>query len=339
MRRLPVIACLAACAPTTTPVPRPRQITADRVSLTVDPGESEAVLAMLGDSSDAAWERVVATTGYRRLAAREQSMKRTIVPAEFRTYIASLAAAKRGPALREALARWQTIDLQAIANRIFVYLPAEAKVAATIYPVIKPRENSFVYTDAAGAAIFMYVDPATTAADIENTIAHELHHIGYASLGEPRCTAPPAKCIARTWISAFGEGFAMLAAAGGPDVHPRGAAKPDLRAHWDRTIVEFDDQLHQVQAFLQDVLAGKLDEAAAQEKAMEFFGLQGPWYTVGWVMAVAIERCDGRATLVETMRRPWTILTAYNDARDRCPSPHAFATARWDPELIRALAD
>jgi len=339
MRATSVLACLAACSATPAAPHPPREVVADRIALRIDPGEAEAVLAMLDGDTDAAWQRVVATTGYRRLAAREDSMKRTIVPAEFRAHVRTLRSTNRGPALREALARWQTIDLRAIANRIFAYLPAEAKLAATIYPVIKPRENSFVYSDDSGAAIFMYLDPAMTAADIDNTIAHELHHIGYGSLGEAPCAGPPAKCTARMWIGAFGEGFAMLAAAGSPDVHPRGAAKPDLRAHWDRTVVQFDDQLHEVEAFLRDVLAGKLDEGAARDRAMAFFGLQGPWYTVGWVMAVAVERCDGRATLVEAMRRPWTILAAYNAARDRCPSPHAFATARWDPELIRALAD
>jgi hypothetical protein len=337
MRRLSIVAACAAACGGSAPPPA-RVVAAERVALRIDPGEAEAVLAMVGaPDPDAAWQRIVATTGYRRLAAREAQMKRTIDPAQFRAHIATLATAERASELRATLARWQTIDLRAIASRIFAYLPAEAKLEATIYPVIKPRENSFVYTDDAGAAIFLYLDPATTTADLDNTIAHELHHIGYQSIGEPPCTAPPATCTARTWIGAFGEGFAMLAAAGGPDAHPRGAAKPELRAHWDRTVVELDDQLHEVEAFLRDVLAGSLDATAARDRAMTFFGLQGPWYTVGWVMAVAVERCAGRAALVEAMRRPWTILALYNAARERCPDLALPGTARWDPELVRAL--
>jgi hypothetical protein len=67
-------------------------------------------------------------------------------------------------------------------------------------------------------AIMLYLDPARTAAQLENTIAHELHHVGYAAA----CRAPtdsaadPALSAALGWLGAFGEGVAMLAAAGGP---------------------------------------------------------------------------------------------------------------------------
>src|SRR5262249_54962337 len=121
--------------------------------------------------------------------------------------------------------------------------------------------------------------------------------------------------------------------------HPRAAAKPDLRAHWDRTVVLFDDQLHEVESFLRDVLAGKLTEDAARDRAMEFFGLQGPWYTVGWVMSVAVERCDGRATLIDAMRRQRPIRAAYTAARERCPNLPLPGSARGDPGVIAALAD
>src|SRR5688572_17578136 len=32
-----------------------------------------------------------------------------------------------------------------------------------------------------------------------------------------------------------------------------------------------------------------------------FYGVRGPWYSVGWKMAVVIEKTLGRATLVEVM--------------------------------------
>jgi len=60
-------------------------------------------------------------------------------------------------------------------------------------------------------------------------------------------------------------------------------------------------------------------------------------YTVGWAMAVAVEHCFGRASLVAAMRRPWTVLGLYNRARAQCPAHARTATATWDPDLVRAL--
>ena len=70
---------------------------------------------------------------------------------------------------------------------------------------------------------------------------------------------------------------------------------------------------------------------------MEFFGAQGPWYTVGWTMAIAVERCVGRAALVAAMRRPWTVLGLYNRATAQCPARRSAATATWDPDTVHAL--
>jgi Putative zinc dependent peptidase (DUF5700) len=77
-------------------------------------------------------------------------------------------------------------------------------------------------------------------------------------------------------------------------------------------------------------------EATTERRAMEFFGVQGPWYTVGWSMAVAVERCMGRAALVDAMRRPWTVLARYNQAVARCP-PTGGAKATWDADILGQL--
>jgi len=39
-----------------------------------------------------------------------------------------------------------------------------------------------------------------------------------------------------SWIGAFGEGFAMLAAAGGPAIHPHAVSSPEERARWDKDV-------------------------------------------------------------------------------------------------------
>jgi len=206
-----------------------------------------------------------------------------------------------------------------------------------VFPVIKPKENSFVYLgEGLEPSIFLYIDPAVSEAKFENTVAHELHHIGFASLPEEACGSRPSVCAARTWTGAFGEGFAMLAAAGGPEVHPHRDSTTDDRARWDRDVARFDEDLARVQDFLRRVMSGELDEAGAQRAGMEFFGVQGPWYTVGWTMAVAVERCFGRAELVGAMRRPWTVLARFNEAVERCP-PAGPAPATWSSDLLARL--
>ena len=47
--------------------------------------------------------------------------------------------------LRRALARVRRVDANRLAQRAFDYLPPGAAITATIYPVIKPARNSFVF--------------------------------------------------------------------------------------------------------------------------------------------------------------------------------------------------
>jgi hypothetical protein len=325
---------LCACAHAATPR------TPDRVSLRIDTSEAEAALALATGPRPPAAEaqaHFLATAGTRRLQAREASMHRALSDETLIAFVTSPELAAQAPALRDTLRRWTATDLGALATRVLPYLPDEARIVATVYPAIKPQPNSFVYFDDAGAAIFIYLDPAKTAAQFTNTVAHELHHIGFASLRDEPCTAAPAICNARKWSAAFGEGFAMLAAAGDPGTHPHAVSRPDDRARWDGDVARFDADLRRVEALLRDIIDGRVDDGVAQQRAIEFFGVQGPWYTVGWTMAVAVERCSGRAALVAAMRRPWTILGLYNRARAQCPAGTGTATATWHPDLVRAL--
>jgi len=65
-----------------------------------------------------------------------------------------------------------------------------------------------------------------------------------------------------------------------------------------------------------DTLAGKLDEKQQNEKGMSFFGTQGPWYTVGWTMAVPVERVKGRPVLIDCMTVMRRLLRYYNNAAE-----------------------
>jgi hypothetical protein len=277
--------------------------------------EADAVISILDKRranqaiAEADWQRLFASEGYVRLKKREAEMKRAFEDEEFKTFILSEALAERASLLELTLTKWKGSDVQAAGRGVLAYLPREARIRAKIYPVIKPRENSFVFEVSSDPAIFLCLDPAITREQFENTLAHELHHIGYGGscppLQDPRSDEisrlPQSAQNVLEWVGAFGEGFAMLAAAGGPDVHPHSASKPEDRERWDRDVANFNEDLKKVEGFFLDVLGNKLTDDARRNTAFSFFGTQGPWYTVGWKMAVTIEKIYGRARLIEFM--------------------------------------
>ena len=167
--------------------------------------------------------------------------------------------------------------------------------------------------------------------------AHELHHIGYAAACR---SAPEAKdstlALARRWLGAFGEGVAMLAAAGGPAVHPHAASPPEERRRWDREVANAGTDLRRVERFLLDILDARVtDPDSITRVGMSFFGVQGPWYTVGWSMAVTIEREAGRAALVSALCDPARLLAAYNAAAKGRSAP---VLPLWSERLIARIS-
>ena len=286
-----------------------------RVAVRFDTSEADAVLR-------ADWSEVTSTTGYQRLKARELSMGRPFDEEAFRRFVESDDIARRADELRRTVDVWTHADLSGAAGRALKYLPPDAKIRATVYPVIKPQGNSFVFETNTNPAIFLSVDSSRTPAQIENTIAHELHHIGLASLGPEYETSlsklsPEAQAVGK-WLTAFGEGLAMLAAAGGPEVHPHAVSPASDRERWDRDAANFPSDLAKVQQFFLDVLDHKLAGDRVQQTAMTFFGVQGPWYTVGWKMAVLVEQTFGREAVIQGAADPRVLLGNYNRAvRDR----------------------
>lgn len=288
--------------------------------------EAEAVLAILtkkkaGEAiTDADWQRVFQSEGYVRLKQRETSMQRSFEDTDFKTFVLSDQLSARLPALAETLARWRQADLTRAAGLALAYLPKDASIGAKIYPVIKPRENSFVFDVKNDPAIFLYLDPAVSREKFENTLAHELHHIGYGStcprkdVSDEIGKLPQSAQNLLTWIGAFGEGFAMLAAAGGPNVHPHAVSPAEDRARWDKDVANFNEDLAKVDSFFTEILEGKLNADQIREKGFSFFGVQGPWYTVGWRMSVLIEKTYGRARLIQCMCDQRLLLSTYNRA-------------------------
>ncbi len=319
-----------------------------RIELTLNTGEAEAVLAILDKEhtkqaiDDTDWQRLFVTESYIRLKKREASLHRDFTDEDFREFVLSPELlSKRGP-LRQTLDAWRKADLQASAERVLSYLPDQARICARVYPVIKPKTNSFVFETKSDPAIFLYLDPSESAAEFENTVAHELHHIGFASIDsmtEERIKDVPATAKAAVeWMGAFGEGFAMLAAAGNPDVHPHAVSSPEERARWDRDMANFNHDLGDVQQFFLDIIDQEFkSKDEIDEKASSFFGVQGPWYTVGYRMAVTIEKRYGRKVLIDCMMDPRELLVRYNAAAAELDQNGGTPLALWSPVLLKDI--
>ena len=179
--------------------------------------------------------------------------------------------------------------------------------------------------------------------DVRLPATHELHHIGYGSacprkeITDQIGKLPKNEQTLLTWVAAFGEGFAMLAAAGGPDVHPHAVSDAEERARWDRDVANFNADLKKVEAFFVEVLQGKLTEEQINEKGFSFFGTQGPWYTVGWRMATLIEKTFGRAKLIECMCDQRLLLSTYNRAARGQNRKLKTPLALWSPAVSEKI--
>lgn len=326
----------------------------NRVQLTLDTSEADRVLDILAVRAagktidDTQWQKLFATEPYVRLKQREADIakrfkdRNELTDEEFKKFVLSDSLLARAAELRSTLERWKSADLPGAAQNVLQYLPASAVIHAKVYPVIKPRTNSFVWETASNPAIFLYLDPDVSAAEFMNTVTHELHHIGLASAEaeyQKRIESLPerAKSVAE-WTGAFGEGLAMLAAAGGPDVHPHAVSRQEDRARWDHDMANFNSDLLGVNSFFLDILHGKFaSQEAITEKASTFFGVQGPWYTVGYTMAVMVEKRFGRDTLIQTMLDPRKLLVLYNQAAAAQNASGKDKLPLWSEEILNAV--
>jgi len=327
-----------------------------RVQLTFDSSEADEVLAILALRSankpveDRQWQRLFATEPYQRLKLREKAIgERFKDPSvaftddDFKRFVMSDALLALVPKLRNTLENWKKIDLQQAAEGVLAYLPESAVIRAKVFPVIKPNSNTFVWEASTNPAIFLYLDPEVSAAKFGNTVKHELHHIGLASAlaqYELRIKVLPERAnITANWISAFGEGLAMLAAAGGPDVDPHAASSAAEHARWEHDMANFNGDLLAVNAFFVDILAGKFaNRDAIDEKGSSFYGAQGPWYTVGYKMAVMVEKRFGRQALIGTMLDPRQLLVLYNRAAAEQNSAQTKdKLPLWSEEMLRQV--
>jgi hypothetical protein len=320
-----------------------------RVQLNLNTSEADAVLAILQKRasaqavSDNDWQRLFISEPYVRLKKREASMHREFTDDNFRQFVLSEDLARRASDLQRTLDTWKKADLRAAAARILPYLPSDARVKASVYPVIKPRSNSFVFETDTNPAIFLYLDPQQSPSEFENIVAHESHHIGYSDANklykEQIMSLPRNAQKAAEWMGAFGEGLAVLAAAGSVDAHPMRDFKSGERGRWDQDMKFVDQQLAQLNEFFLDVVNGDYANLeAADHVAFTFFGYRGPWYTVGYEMGSLIEERYGRAVLIECMSDPRKLLAKYNEAaKERNAAGKEDKLPLWSPKVLQAV--
>jgi hypothetical protein len=324
-------------------------VDSNRIQIRFDTGEAEAVLSILDKNAaripltESDWKRLFDTEPYWRLKKREAAMHRDFTEDDFKKFVLSPELAAKATSLRHTLDAWKQADLQASARRVLNYLPSQATIKAKVFPEIKPKTNSFVFDTATDPAIFLYLDPEESASKFENTVAHELHHIGFSSISsltkEKQSNVPANAEPAVEWMGAFGEGFAMLAAAGSPDIDPHATSSSAEHARWDHDLANFNQDLGALQQFFLDVIDERLGpKEKIDEKAYTFFGdAQGPWYTVGYKMAVIVEKRFGRKVLIECMLDPRDLLARYNQAAKEMNERGQSKTALWSPELMNKL--
>jgi hypothetical protein len=318
----------------------------NRVDLRLDSTEAEAVLAILDKRAlheavtNNDWQKLFGTTPYRRLKQFETSLRQPFTDEEFMKFVAALDA--RREELRRTLREWQSSDLRAVAQRSLAYLPPQASIHADVYPVIKAQSNSFAFEPYTAPAIFLYLDPKKTHAQFENTFAHEAHHIGLSSVEaayeESIKSLPENARQAAHWMGAFRVGIAVLAAAGSPDVHPLADFPDSYRRLWDLEAERFAANLGALNQFFLDTVHGDLLNDAVLHEGRRFFGYgDGPWYTVGYRMAVTIEREFGRTALVATFADPRRFVARYNEAGVSENAKNGSRLPLFSAEILKAV--
>lgn len=319
------------------------------VRLKMDTSEADAVLAILEQRAagkavtEQHWQKLFTSEPYIRLKKREASFHHDFSDEDFKRFVMSNELAQRGGLLRQTLEKWKKADLLLVGNRILPYLLPNAQVKASVYPVIKPITNSFVFETRTNPAIFLYLDPEESEAQFENVIAHECHHLGFSDSGrqydEKIKSLPENARKAADWMPAFGEGLAMLAAAGSPDVSPIRDYKEEDRIRWDLGMKDVNDQLDQLNQFFVDVIDGGFAKPeVADHVAMMFYGYRGPWYTVGYRMGQLVEKRFGRSVLIECIADPRQLLSKYNQAAEEANASGKERLPTWSPEVLKAVS-
>jgi hypothetical protein len=136
----------------------------------------------------------------------------------------------------------------------------------------------------------------------------------------------------------FREGWAVLAAAGSADVHPMSVFPEPIQSVWDFEAEHFADDLDELNQFFLDTVHSDLRNDAVLHESRVFSGYGvGPWYTVGYRMAVTIERKFGRTALVATYADPRQFVARYNEAAASENAKNGGHLPLFSAEILKAV--
>lgn len=317
-----------------------------QVELTLDASEAAQSLLILHKQqahqavTDADWQKLFATVPYQWLKAREAAIQRAFTDEDFKKFLQAPETLARTEEWAQTLAGMEHADMTGIGGRVLAWLPPGAVIHARVFPMIKPHNNSFVWRNPQGQpAIFVYLVKQTQA-QFETIVAHECHHIGLFGLDAQQkkvfAGMPENVKQAAEAMGAFGEGEAVLAAAGSTEQRPHWEDDALARARWDSDMMHFNQDVATLTQFFNDVLDGKLKGDAIKEKASTFFGYQGPWYTVGYEMAALVEKRFGRAVFTDCLLDPRLLLVRYSQVAAEA-NQNGAALALWPESLLQRV--
>jgi hypothetical protein len=286
------------------------------------------------------WRALFTSAGYRALAARDSTFGVLRDDSAFARFLLRDSLAARVGELAQRVHDMEELDVTRPARQALSYAPANARIDATIFPVVKPQPNSFVFGPDTAPQLFLFVNVDETPTHFVNRLTHELHHVALntACANDPAPSLPqPVHALVRN-LGAFGEGLAMLAAAGSPDVDANSASDAATRARWDADVRDYPRQFAAIEDFVRAVVDGHITTRdSVRAVAQTLYGAQGPWYVVGWKMAATIERQLGRPALIAAMCDPRILMATFNRAAARA-NASGDSLPTWNENLLNALA-
>jgi hypothetical protein len=244
------------------------------------------------------------------LAAAVSDNKSYIPPASrlARMLNAFSAALLRLQELEERLAQIEQPGWQERASaRALRWLPEDASLAAEVYFLLDGASGGYVLDTRIGMDL---LQPNGRIDQLEGVIAHELHHVGFASLapapGETGSASPEAG-LAGLFL---GEGSATALVYGQPRPGDEGYGE------WEEHERQMPGYFAMTRQYLKRVAGGEV--AAEQfEQDVPAMYLRGRWgvgYAIGAVMVRTVLSALGKDALLACMRRPETFIETYRRA-------------------------
>ena len=108
-----------------------------------------------------------------------------------------------------------------------------------------------------------------------------------------------------------------------------------VRETWAWNMSQVAGHFEVIDALIQDVASGRVTSPdSVMARAVTFFGDQGPWYTVGWVMGSTIEKALGRDQLVTRLCDPAALIRVYQ----KIIAERDQSGPKWSPVAVAWLS-